>query len=329
MITTTKTFQHEAYISYAYNNKYMNTPLTSVVIPTYKRPKMIARAVNSVLKQTYPNIEIIVVDDNDPSFSERHTTEIVMNQFINNPKVRYLKHNKNKNGSAARNTGWKAAIGNYITFLDDDDEIAPNKIAEQVNCLEALDDSWGACYSAYHILMPNGRVQKSTTNQCGDVYIQALMRTLYMGSGSNILLRKKVVDEIGGYDESFRRNQDIEFMARVFENYKLAFIPKDLLTIHLETRSSTSSSFKKMDAISEYYLKRFASRINSLSPRDKHRVIAVISLDRARLACYYKEYKEALNILKTGGVEFLEVFQYLIYLANRGITGKSYGFYIK
>lgn len=306
-----------------------NKPLVSVVIPTYRRPYMITRAVDSVLNQTYQHIEIFVVDDNDSSSTERKATEEIMAQYESNLKVTYLQHEKNRNGSVARNTGWRQSKGKYITYLDDDDEIAPNKIEEQVKCLESLDESWGACYTAYHIMMPNGRVQKSTTNQSGDVYLRALMRVLYMGSGSNVLLRKKVVDEIGGYDESFRRNQDIEFMVRAFEKYKLAYVPKDLLTIHLEQRSSTGSSFQKLDEISVFYLNKFRSRINSLSYHDKHRVLAVISLDRARLACYYKEYKKAKRILNEGEVTIFEVFQYFMYLVKRIITKQSYGFYLK
>ena len=127
-------------------------PLVSVVIPTYKRPTDLKRAVDSVLNQDYKNIEIIVVDDNNAGTSERAETETLMEQYAENTKVKYLKHDKNRNGSAARNTGWKSAKGKYITYLDDDDEISKSKIKKQVECLEALDDSWGACYTAYRLV---------------------------------------------------------------------------------------------------------------------------------------------------------------------------------
>lgn len=305
----------------------MNKVLVSVIIPTYKRPQFIARAVNSVLQQTYANVEIIVVDDNDPTYPDRKATEKVMEQYHDNPQVIYLQHDKNRNGSAARNTGWRQAKGKYITFLDDDDEIASTKIEKQVNCLETLDDSWGACYTAYHTLMPDGSIQMSSTNQSGDVYLRALMRTFYVGSGSNVLLRKKVVDEIGGYDESFKRNQDVEFMARAFEKYKVAFINQDLLTIHWEVRA-VKRTFKFCDGITQFYLKKMSSRINKLAPQDKHRVVAVISLDRARLAYYYKEFKVIRHILNEGNVSFIELGKYILYLAKRVITKKSYGFYL-
>ena len=289
---------------------------------------MISRAIKSVLLQTYSEIEIIVVDDNNPQTEERMCTEQAMKEFTEVPNVKYIKHDRNKNGSAARNTGWRIAHGEYITYLDDDDEISPNKIKAQVECLEALDESWGACYTSYHILMKNGSVQHSATTQSGDVYLRALMRTFYMGSGSNVLLRKKVVDEIGGYDESFRRNQDIEFMARAFEHYKVAYVSEDLLTIHYEIRA-VKRTFDFVDGVTLFYLDKFKGHISKLNEHDRHRVLSVITLDRARVACNYKEYKAAIEMLKDNNVTMTEVVRYIFYLANRYITKKSYGFYFK
>lgn len=302
--------------------------LVSVIIPTYKRPNMINRAVSSVLNQTYENIEIIVVDDNDPYCIERKETEEVMKQYHNNLKVTYIQHECNKNGSAARNTGWRLAKGDYITYLDDDDEISPKKIQAQVECLEALDDSWGACYTAYHTLMQDGTIQKSYTYQSGNVYLRTLMRTFYVGSGSNVLLRKKVVDEIGGYDEEFKRNQDIEFMARAFQNYKVAYVPEDLLTIHWEVRD-IKRSFDFVESISEFYIDKMSEHLQRLSEKDRHRVLAVIALDRAKVALYYKEYKHIFILLRKYNVSLREVVLYIAYLSHRFITGKSYGFYLK
>lgn len=113
-------------------------PLVSVIIPTYNRPTYLRRCLESVLNQTYKNIEIFVVDDNNPETEARIETEKIMNEYVNGKNVTYLKHNFNKNGSAARNTGWKHSSGKYITFLDDDDEIDESKIQKQVECLAKL-----------------------------------------------------------------------------------------------------------------------------------------------------------------------------------------------
>lgn len=300
-------------------------PLVSVVIPTYGRPDFLKRCIDSVLEQTYKHIEIIIVDDNNPDTRARVETEKVMQQYEKNPLIIYLQHDKNKNGSAARNTGWKRARGKYITFVDDDDEINKKKIEKQVECLEKLDDSWGACYTGYRLVKEHGQNQISSEKRSGDCYVDALMRTMFMGSGSNLFLRKKVVDEINGYDESFVRNQDIEFMARALENYKLAYIDEVLLTIYQEGERK-ERSFEEIEKYTKHYLAKFSERIDHLGKNEKKRVVAVISLERFRIALYKKRYIDGIKILKENHVSVAYFIKYVIYLMNRVITKKSYGF---
>lgn len=114
-------------------------------------------------------------------------------------------------------------------------------------------------------------------------------------------------------------------MARAFENYKVAYIPEDLLTIHWEVRK-IERSYDFVDDVSEFYLKKFEQRINMLSSKEKHRVLAVIALDRAKLAFYYKKYNEIFKILHKYDVSFEELCKYIVYLAKRFITKTSYGF---
>ena len=100
----------------------------SVIIPTYHRSECIVRAVDSVLSQTLQDIEVIVVDDNGKATDEGEKTAKIMAGYTNNPKVIYLRHDVNKNGAAARNTGIRNAAGEYISFLDDDDIYLPQRL---------------------------------------------------------------------------------------------------------------------------------------------------------------------------------------------------------
>lgn len=303
----------------------MGNHLVSVIIPTYGRPKNLSRAIKSVLAQTYENIEIIVVDDNNPRTDARIETEKEMQQFESNSNVQYIQHECNKNGSAARNTGWRASKGDYIAFLDDDDEFLPKKVAVQVECMDALDDSWGACYTSYHVLKSGGETEYSGENRQGNLYMNALMRTLYIMGGSNLLVRRKVVEEINGFDESFRRNQDLEFLVRILEKYKLAFVRDDSLCIHMEVRD-IRRTFDEIDAIALNYLKVFSDRINALTTKDRKKVISVISLERARTAIQYKKYSIAYRILCENHVRIDYIFRYGIYMVHRIISKKSVGF---
>ena len=299
--------------------------LVSVVIPTYHRPVFLKRCIDSVLDQTYRNIEIIVVDDNDPETEARRETELVMQAYAAVENITYLQHDHNKNGSAARNTGWRNSHGKYITFIDDDDAIARTKIEKQVQCLERLDPSWGACYTGYRLFKEHGDPQISSEKRFGDCYVAALMRTMFMGSGSNLFLRKSVVDEVNGYDETFIRNQDIEFLVRVLEKYKLAHVDEVLLTIYQEGERP-DRSFEQMESISQHYLSKFKDRIDLLESGDRERVYSVISLERCRGAFYKKKYLQGLKILKENKVKLKYQVKYCKYLIHRKLTGKSYGF---
>ena len=123
----------------------INEKKVSVIIPTYKRAELLSKCIKSILEQTYSNVEVIVVDDNDPKTNWRKNTESILDDFKEDSRVIYIKHEKNKNGSAARNTGFKVSTGGYICYLDDDDIFLNNKIMKQVECLEAFKDMDACC----------------------------------------------------------------------------------------------------------------------------------------------------------------------------------------
>ena len=105
-------------------------PLVSVVIPTWNRAGLIVRAINSVLSQTYSNWELIIVDDG----STDNTDEVVKKFQENDTRIRFIKHEKNSGGnSVPKNIGIKNAAGEYIAFLDSDDEYLPEKMEKQIN----------------------------------------------------------------------------------------------------------------------------------------------------------------------------------------------------
>lgn len=106
------------------------TPFVSVVLPTYNRASLLGRAIQSVLSQTYKDLELIIVDDG----SSDETDEVV--RAFADSRIRYLKHPKNRGVSAARNTGMMAALGEFIAFQDSDDEWLPDKLEKQLGLFE-------------------------------------------------------------------------------------------------------------------------------------------------------------------------------------------------
>ena len=127
-------------------------PLISVIIPTHSGSQVICRAVDSVLSQTYPNIEVVVVDDNGKESEEQITTEKAMKKYASDDRVKYLAHDVSLHGSAARNTGVKHSSGEFIALLDDDDYFLPNNLEEHYKTKKCLNDSNGVNFGVMHIV---------------------------------------------------------------------------------------------------------------------------------------------------------------------------------
>lgn len=262
-------------------------PLVSVIIPAYNRPNTLSRAIDSVLNQTYENIEIIVVDDNNENSEYRKETEKCMQKYESNCKLRYLKHKHNKNGAAARNTGISNSNGDYVAFLDDDDEFMPKKLDLQVNKLEKLDESWGAIYTGFIIKKENKVLLMSQALFEGNFKTKVLLMGFNIGSTSTLLVRKKVLDELNGFDESFKRHQDWEFLIRFFRKYKLAAI-NDILTI-IHQNGMNWPKGASLEETKMKYLKSFREDIISLPIEIQNEVYKKHLLEIART--YFKERK--------------------------------------
>ncbi|MCK5342735.1 MAG: glycosyltransferase family 2 protein, partial [Candidatus Heimdallarchaeota archaeon] len=118
----------------------METPLISIIIPTYNREKLILNALDSIFNQTFQDYEILIIDD-----ASTDNTEQVIKE-LNHSKIKYLKLEKNSGQCIARNFGAKRAQGQFIAFLDSDDEWLPQKLENQVRIFNEGSDRLGAVY---------------------------------------------------------------------------------------------------------------------------------------------------------------------------------------
>lgn len=244
--------------------------LVSVIIPTYKRPKYLLRAINSVLSQSYSNIEIIVVDDNGLGTEDQISTHELLNDYILNGSIIYIPHERNMNGAAARNTGVAYSHGEYIAFLDDDDEFVSTKIEKQVYLLNSLDNKWGGCYCNVDFICRN-KVVRTDYNDVGSFAEKILLLQNGVGT-STLLLRKEVFCELGGFDVTFQRHQDWEFLIRYFRCFKMALVsgvpllkyyvsdslvnrPKDLKIIEIKNKflRAFETDIMSFDSSAEIY----------------------------------------------------------------------------
>src|SRR5699024_5430762 len=188
--------------------------LVSVIIPTYGRPEGLKRAIQSVMNQSYENIEVLIIDDNNPNSTERQQTEEIMKKYEHEERIRYIQHSCNKNGSVARNTGIKKSKGEFIAFLDNDDEFLERKIELQVNKIEKLGKPYGIVYTKFLRKQNNKILDKGIEDRTGNLTKEILKGNFYISAGSNIMIRREIVEEINGFNEKFLRRQDLEFLIR-------------------------------------------------------------------------------------------------------------------
>lgn len=192
----------------------MNNFLVSIIIPTYHRPDFLKRAVESSLSQTYENIEIIVVSDNELNSKAERDTVAVMQFFKSKVNVVYLKSIGNRGGCVARNRGLAEAKGEYINFLDDDDVLLPEKIHKQVQLINNTEIKLavvGCCASIKNEIGKTFRIERPIFEE--DILFSQLKHNICTTSLN--LINREVCLKSGGF-QFIESSQEHLFLIKVF-----------------------------------------------------------------------------------------------------------------
>lgn len=262
--------------------------LVSVIIPTYKRPKKLGRAISSVLEQSYHPIEIIVVDDNNDGDEYRKETINLMHQYEGNNQIKYIQHSSNQNGAAARNTGIHNSSGKYIAFLDDDDYYLPDKIRNDIEILHCLPNDYGGICSNYIKIYKRWIYKVSSNHGSFDSCYEMLSGKADFAAGSTLLIKKSCLDYSGLFDTSFQRHQDWDFLIRFFRNYKLYIT--DMVNVVLSADGIRNNpNTDRLIAVKKHLVNVYSKDIKELSIEQQHDI--AISQSKEILNNYLKERK--------------------------------------
>ena len=200
--------------------------MVSVVIPTFQRESSIARALEGVINQTYSDIEIIVVDDNGEGTEHQLATKHAVDE-VKDSRIRYISHQHNLGGCAARNTGIKNALGDYVGFLDDDDIWSKMFIEEMLKCFTT--DDIGAVYCDFYSY--NGiysYTSKERRNIEGNVYSKVLSGWCPESTSLFIVKKSKIIS-VGMFDDSLMSFQDYDMWLRLSQVCEFAHCKKNLV----------------------------------------------------------------------------------------------------
>ncbi|WP_457556957.1 glycosyltransferase family 2 protein [Candidatus Harpocratesius sp.] len=278
-----------------------NDSLISVIITTYNRALMIGKAINSVLNQTYRNFELIIIDDG----SQDNTKEIVKEWQKKSDKIRYKLLTSNYGANIARNEGIKLSKGNYLAFLDSDDEWFPQKLEKQIEIFRnSKDPKLGIVYCGMIKKYSKGLISFKNDKKSGNLF-QNLLISNFIGGASVPLIRRKVFENCGMFNKSkvFQKggSQDYEMWLRIASKYNFGVVPEILVkyniikdSVSLNSEFSNPSKrikarlfiWRKYWTYFEKYKKPYTSLIIAIGP-------GLIRLGKTNLATKY--LKSAVN----------------------------------
>ena len=215
-------------------------PAISIVIPAYNAEKYILETIASVQQQTFTDYEIIVIDDG----SIDKTVDIL--KTVEDTRLNVFSH-ANAGVSIARNRGIAQARGEFIALLDADDLWTPDKLEMQIKALQSSPQAVLA-YSWTYFMDASGKSIYLAQPMWieGDVYTQLLSSNFIQSIGSNVLIRKKALNEVGGFDSELTHGEDWELCARLAAHWPFVLVPQHQV-FYRQHLSSVSSNLQGMD----------------------------------------------------------------------------------
>lgn len=225
-------------------------PLVSVITPTRDRARRLPGAMASVLAQTHHNLELILVDDH----STDETPELVSS--MSDPRLRYIGLPESVGVAAARNVGLEAARGEYVCFLDDDDEIFPEKLRLQLEIFSNAPPDVGLVYcgSVFMLEEERRKVLEAVPAIRGRVYGELLGKN-YL-TMITPLVRRRCFEVVGYFDPDLASCSDWDMWIRIARHFEFDFIP-DILAVNYIHGEQISSNLEKKIAAREHILRKY------------------------------------------------------------------------
>ena len=230
-------------------------PLASVIVPTFQRPEFLQAALRSVLRQTVKDFEMLVIDDG----SAMDLAPVV--NALDDTRIRYLRHESNRGEAAARNTGIRSARGDYLAFLDDDDEWLPDKLRLQLELFGRCPDTVGCVTGGFTAVRArDGHVLRhEIPTRRGDLSRELLLKNI-VGPPSTVMIRRDCLDRVGLFDEGIAFGVDYDLWIRLAQRYHFDFVPEIVARYTLHEGQLSNNPFVMAQGHDDL-LRKYASRL--------------------------------------------------------------------
>jgi len=225
----------------------MQTPLVTVICLCYNQHRFVEEAIHSILNQSYRNIQVIIVDDASTDTSAQTIRDIV----IKNPEIIFIPLQENLGNCKAFNRGLAEAQGEYIIDFAADDILLPNRIAIGVEHFENTSEKYGVQFSDAAFVDEQGRLLSLHSDRFthavpqGNIYKDLISR--YFINGPTMMVRRKVLETLGGYDETLAY-EDFDFWIRSSRLFHFFYIPEVLVKTRIVNSSMSQQQFKRSSA---------------------------------------------------------------------------------
>ena len=232
--------------------------MISVVITTCNRPvQLVKRAVESVLAQTYRDWELIVVDDSPQTYVQRPFVKQYVKTLPQDYRITYVECPENRGANRARNMGLARAAGEYIAYLDDDDEWLPEKLEKQLQAFQTSDPRTALVYCSNLVVdMQRGSHRVQARSYPAPLTFEDLLLENYIGGTSIPLLRTSCVRAVNGFDEQMPSLQDMDLWLRLVAKYPVVCVAQPLVKYYLYPGEQiTNDPVKKLIGVRKLYEK--------------------------------------------------------------------------
>jgi glycosyltransferase involved in cell wall biosynthesis len=294
------------------------TPLFTIIICTYNRPALLARALESVLAQTLPDFEVVVVDDH----SEESIAAIV--EAFQDGRLRHLRQPENRGVASSTNLGLATARGDYICILNDDDCYLPDFLERMSRHLHATQADFAWCgFEIADEERPEhyGRVSTATHHQDPWAVTELVTR---VGLGTGFTIKRRALEQMGGLDENLRSSEDTElFLRLVQQSWVWQSIPECLVKAYRQQQRLTRPSPQRIQDLI-YVMEKHQSFLEATPALKGHFRLALASM-YVELGERLKGRREMWSLLKNTP---WQIRIWILLIANEiGLGGRLLGAY--